>query len=179
MKSTFHPAAQRARWHLLAISLMYAALMPDIASACSMPLTNSEAKIKQIAQAMFEQASLVIDAEVVSPMNSDFEWQEGLVPIAYLKVLHVWKGEAPVFLIPVVYIDSCSIDLTTKGQKIRILLEGKGVFSADMGMNGASVVDLSKFNSEIDRLIGQRRSDDIAPFPGALETPPEDGSHSH
>jgi hypothetical protein len=113
----------------------------------------------------------VIDAEVVTPMSFGSAWRPGLTPIAYLRILRTWKGRIQQDLVPVVYISSCDIGLETKGERLRILLKGEGVFTADQGMNGGGVQDLTTYQAEIDGLAGRRRSPAMAHFPGAIPPP--------
>lgn len=129
------------------------------------------AQVRQQARNDFRRASAVIDAEVVVPMTFGADWKPGLTPIAYLRASKVWKGRVDRDAVPIVYITSCDIGLVTKGEKLRILLTGDGVFRADQGMNGGGVAELKTYNAEIDRLAGQRRPSAVAHFPGALPPP--------
>lgn len=127
-------------------------------SACSFPHRRlTSAQVRQQAQADFKRASAVIDAIVVEPMKFGSEWKPGLTPIAYLKASKVWKGKVNQELVPVVYITSCDIGLETKGERLRILLTGEGVFRAAQGMNGGGIRDQATYQAEIDLLAGQPR----------------------
>lgn len=127
-------------------------------SACSFPHRRlTSAQVRQQAQADFKRASAVIDAIVVEPMKFGSEWKPGLTPIAYLKASRVWKGKVNQELVPVVYITSCDIGLETKGERLRILLTGEGVFRAAQGMNGGGIRDQATYQAEIDLLAGQPR----------------------
>ena len=131
----------------------------------------TSAQVRQHARDDFKRASAVIDAVVVEPMKFGPEWKPGLTPTAYLKVLKVWKGHVGQELVPIVYITSCDIGLECKGERLRILLTGNGVFRADQGMNGGGIVDLSTYQAEIDRLAGGQRPSTLMHFPGAIPPP--------
>ncbi|WP_131599755.1 hypothetical protein [Sphingomonas sp. 37zxx] len=147
-------------------------LSPSAGSACSFAQGSMTAsQIKQQAADHFKRATVLIDAEVIEPMSSVSDSKPGLTPTAYLRVLKTWKGGVQPDLVPVVYISSCDIVLERKGERLRILLIGEGVFRADQGMNGGGVIDLPTYNAEIDRLAGQRRSTAMDQFPGALPSP--------
>lgn len=94
----------------------------------------------------------------------------GLTPVAYLRVIKVFKGGVPEYDAAVVYTNSCDIGLTVEGQKVRILLVGEGVFRAEQPMNGGGVSDIMVFNTEVDRIVGKACGSDFARFPG--EEPP-------
>lgn len=148
-----------------------AVLVSSAATACSFAERKlTTAQVRKQAQDNFKRASVVIDAQVIEPMKFGKEWKPGLTPIAYLKIMRIWKGRIRQEVLPVVYITSCDIGLETKGERLRILLTGEGVFTADQSMNGGGVLDLKTYQAEIDRLAGQRRSNALAHFPGA--TPP-------
>lgn len=137
--------------------------------ACSMASGKMSAlQIRRQAQSSFERSSAIVDAEVISPMDSGKSIQEGVAPIAFLRVIKSYKGEVGGDIIPVVYISSCDISLEEKGQMVRVLLVGNEVYRADQGMNGAGVSDLAEFNRELDRLVGQRRVASFAQFPGEI-----------
>ena len=141
-------------------------------SACSFAqrkLTPSQ--VRQQARNDFKRASAVIDAVVVEPMKFGPEWKPGLTPIAYLKASKIWKGHVEQESVPVVYITSCDIGLERKGERLRILLTGDGVFRADQGMNGGGIVDLTTYQAEIDRLAGRRRLPALMHSPGAIPPP--------
>ncbi len=96
----------------------------------------------------------------------------GREPTAYLRVIRNWKGRVPEGrVVRLLHLSSCDVALQTKGQKVRLLLMGDGVFRAGLAMNGAAA-DQSVFNREIDRLAGQPRAGDMAIFPGEGELPP-------
>jgi hypothetical protein len=142
--------------------------------ACSLPLRKlTAAQARQQARSDLSRASAVIDAEVIVPMRFGKDWKPGLTPTAYIKVLNIWKGTVERDL-PLVYISSCDISLERKGEKLRILLLGNGVFRADRGMNGGGILNLMTYQAEIDRLIGQRRSRALMHFPGAIPAPTHD-----
>lgn len=156
----------------IAAAGLWAAFSSSAGSACSLAqLELTSAQIRQQAREDFSRASAVIDAEVVEPMNLGADWKPGLIPIAYLKTLKALKGRVPQDLVPVVYVSSCHIALETKGERLRILLNGEGVFTADQSMNGAAVQDCATYQDEIDRLAGGRRLPALAHFPGAIPPP--------
>lgn len=104
-------------------------------------------------------------------MKFGADWKPGLTPIAYLRAFRVYKGRVHPDMVPLVYITSCDIGLATKGQKLRVLLSGEGVFRAEQSKNGGGIVDLATYEAEIDRLLGHRRSAGVTHFPGALTVP--------
>lgn len=145
---------------------------PATSVACSFARGKmTAAQVKQQARFDFRRASAVIDAEVVAPMTFGPDWKSGLTPIAYLKLTKIWKGQVKHDEVPIVYMTSCDIGLRTKGERLRLLLTGQGVFRANQGMNGGGIADLSIYNSEIDRLVGKRRSPALTHFPGQLPLP--------
>lgn len=156
----------------LAICLLSSACLtftPLPSFACSMaPRKMSALQIRQQAQSSFEQSSAIIDAEIISPMDTGKNVRDGLTPIAFLRVIGSYKGKFETDIIPVVYINSCDVSLEEKGQKVRILLVGNEVYRADQGMNGAGVSNLAEFNREVDRLVGQRRAASFAQYPGEV-----------
>ena len=148
-------------------------LVPDLARARQFPEGRPSAEAtRRLAQAAFEQATIVIDAEVLSPMRIGGVPRRGREPTACLRVIRNWKGRvAEGRVVRLVHLSSCDVALQTKGQNFRLLLMGDGVFRAGMAMNGAAA-DQAVFNREIDRLAGQPRIGDIAVFPGEGELPP-------
>jgi hypothetical protein len=161
-------------YKLLAIASagVSAVLFSPSANACSIAQRKlTVAQIRQQANDDFRRASVAVDAEVVEPMGFGSEWKPGFAPIAYLRITRVWKGTIQEEVFPVVYITSCDISLEKKGEKLRILLTGKGVFRADQTMNGAGVRDEETYQAEIDRLFGHKRSPALAHFPGAIAPP--------
>jgi hypothetical protein len=89
--------------------------------------------------------------------------------LAYIKVLHTWKGSVQDGFAPVAYLSSCDVMLAAKGQRVRILLSGTGTFTADQEMNGASVIyEKDAFDREIDRLVGAVRPADFTDAGTAL-----------
>ena len=161
----------KLRWGPLGLFL-FAALVPTPALACSyVSKRQSPAEIRQEARQAFSKANAVIDAEVTSPMLFGGAWKEGLTPIAYLKVLHAWKGNPPE-LLPVVYITSCDIGLLTKGEKVRLLLTGAGAYRAEQSLNGFGVSNPTLFFREIDRLVGHPKGPGFTEVPGG-PLPPE------
>ena len=144
------------------------------AHACSVvleKLTNQQ--IAQQAQEAFRQASLIIDAEVIEPMALGSEWQPGLIPAASLRVIAILKGKAENEFITVVYGSSCDIALFRKGERLRVLLLGEGIFQAEQILNGVAMPELKVFNAEIDRLAGRARPSEFSSFPGEEVTTPE------
>jgi len=117
-------------------------------------------------------ATTIVDGEVVYPMwAGDGPPPDGLLPVAFIKVSHVWKGQVEDNIAPVAYMSSCDVYLGIKGQKVRILLYGTQIFQADQDANGfAAVYQHDPFNREIDRLLGAPRPADFT-NPGSL--PPE------
>lgn len=132
-------------------------------------------QVRQKARDNFRRASAVIDAKVVLPMRFGQDWKAGLTPIAYLNPTRIWKGRVQHYDVPIIYLTSCDIGLRTKGERLRILLTGEGVFRADQGMNGGGSGDLATYNAEIDRLVGKRRSAALAHSPGARPLPARTG----
>jgi len=120
----------------------------------------------------YAQATTVVDGEVVVPMALDQNLPDGALPVAYIKVTHTWKGHVEDGIAPVAYVSSCNLGLESKGQKVRILLQGEGIFTADQSANGSEAVDEGDaFNREIDRLVGAPRPVDFT-NPGG-PPPPE------
>jgi hypothetical protein len=159
-------------WAFRVLSSLFLMAAPIPSYACSFPLHKMTAlEIRQQAQASFRRASVVVDAEVISPMRFDANWKEGLVPMASLRIIRTYKGRVNDAIISLVYMTSCDISLEQKGQRVRILLLGDGVYRSDQGMNGAAVSDLAEFNREVDHLVRQRRALYFAKFPGE-EAPP-------
>jgi hypothetical protein len=162
--------ACKLRWGLLG-PLLSATLVPTPAHACSyVPKRQSPAEIRKEARQAFSKANAIIDAEVTSPMLFGDAWKEGLTPIAYLKVLHVWKGNPP-DLVPVVYTTSCDIGLLTKGEKVRLLLTGAGAYRAEQSLNGFGISNPTLFLREIDRLVGYPKGPGFTEVPGAPPPP--------
>lgn len=164
---------------LLAVSGV--ALFTSVSSsACSFARKSlTSAQVRQQARDDFRRASAVIDAEVIAPMRFGPDWKSGLTPIAYLWASKTWKGRVQQDGVPIVYLTSCDIGLTAKGEKLRLLLTGEGIFRADQGMNGGGIVDLPTYNAEIDRLVGRRRSPALAHLPGALLPPTRKQTSGH
>lgn len=98
------------------------------------------------------------------------EMTPGSVPAAMLRVIKTWKGKADDEVI-VVYLSSCDITLEQSGQKMRILLNGDGVFRAYQSMNWGIGGDQADFNAAIDRLIGSKRPVTFTD-PGVIEERP-------
>ena len=150
------------------------ALGQSPASACSRAVRHySDKEISQMAARAFASATTIADGEVIAPMAAGLDLPEGTLPVAYIRVSRTWKGQIDSQydnVVPVAYLSSCDVFLGTKGQKLRILLNGTGIFTADQETNGwASVNEGDAFNREIDRLIGQPRPGDFTD-PG--EPPP-------
>jgi hypothetical protein len=126
-----------------------------------------------MAEDAYKSATTVIDGEVVYPMwVGDGPPPDGLMPVAYIKVSHIWKGHVEDNIAPVAYMSSCDVSLENKGQKVRILLYGTQIFQADQDANGfAAVYQRDAFNREIDRLLGAPRPSDFID-PGS-PPPPE------
>ena len=105
--------------------------------ACSYP-NNQPANgvIRQMAERAFRDATTVIDGEVISPML--FPYPQGTMPVACVKVLHTWKGRTRMGVAAIAAYTSCDVPLMLKGQKVRLLLSGIGVFTADAFNNGAA-----------------------------------------
>ncbi|RYF16313.1 MAG: hypothetical protein EOO77_12565 [Oxalobacteraceae bacterium] len=145
--------------------------------ACSfVRKTMTLPQVRQKARDNFRRASAVIDAEVVAPMAFGRDWKPGLIPLAYLKPTKIWKGRVQHDNVPIIYLTSCDIGLRTKGERLRLLLIGEGVFRADQSLNGGGSGDLSTYNAEIDRLVGKRRSPALARFPGDSQLPARRGN---
>ncbi len=138
-----------------------AALGSREASACSFPIRHhSEREIKEIADQAFDSSTTVVDGEVISAMSTSAP--DGTLPVAYIKVSHTWKGHVDDDIAPVAYLSSCDVMLAIPGQKIRILLKGSGIFTADQLANGSEAVyERDDFNREIDRLLGLKRPADF------------------
>jgi hypothetical protein len=148
------------------------AFAPSWASACSFELRHySDQEIKQIAERAVASATTIVDGEVISPMTMGDDLltmrpdlREGVLPVAYIKVSRVWKGHVEYDdFAPVAYFTSCDIGLDIKGQKIRILLSGTGIFTADQSNNGWQTGDQhAAFNREIDRILASPRPADFS-----------------
>jgi len=124
-----------------------------------------------MAEEAFAKASTIVDGEVVIPMTIRPDLPEGAMPVAYIKVSHIWKGNVEQNVAPVAYMSSCDLGLETKGQKVRVLLYNTGIFQADQEMNGgAAVHQQDAFNREIDRLVGSPRPGDFTE-PGSPPLP--------
>ena len=143
------------------------------ALACSFEMRHyTDSEIRQMAEQALSSATAVVDGEVVSPMFVG-ALPEGALPVAFIKVSRTWKGQVEDGIAPVVYASSCDVPLETKGQKVRILLNGSGVFTASQFANGAEAVyERTAFNHEIDRLLGAIRPADFRD-PGALPPAPK------
>lgn len=157
----------------LPVCAIVMSVAPAQGRACSSSLNKMTAQqIAKQAHASFRNASLIVDAEVLTPMNLGPALKPGLLPAAHLRVIKTWKGETKLDSILVVYVESCDINLERKGQKVRIALIGSsGVFRASQGMNGAGVSNLTIFNAAMDRFIGNPRSATFAKFPGEEPAP--------
>jgi hypothetical protein len=174
--ATLGSAASRMKNYNLATAMAAISALTLLAAspsrACSVAQQKlTPAQVRQQARNDFRRASAIIDGEVVAPMTFGVDWKHGLTPIAYVRASKVWKGRVERDAVPIVYITSCDIGLVTKGEKLRILLTGDGVFRADQSRNGGGVAELRTYNAEIDRLAGQRRPSALAHFPGALPPP--------
>ncbi len=141
------------------------------AFACSFPIRHhTDLEIRQMAKQALASATTVLDGEVISPMFVGVP-PDGTLPVAAIKVSRAWKGHVEDDIVPVAYFSSCDVFLETKGQKVRILLSGTGIFTANQFANGAhAVYEKAAFNREIDRLLGALRAADFTD-PGTL--PPE------
>lgn len=145
---------------------------PSQAVGCSFLLRHySELEVKQMAKDAFAKATTVIDGEVIAPMAVGENAPEGTLPVAAIKVYQIWKGHIEDDIVLVAYVSSCDIGLVTKGQKVRILLSGTGIFTADQETNGwVAFEQTSDFDREIDRLVGATRPADFT-RPGELPAP--------
>jgi hypothetical protein len=159
----------RLRLVLPFLSLLPVLILASLpAKACSFPhIETSPEKIKHAAQVAFSQSDSVIDAEVLSPMVLGSALKDGLTPMAELRVLNSWKGlhkkDDVVF---VIFLSSCDIALQTKGEKIRILLNGSHeMYRAEQSFNGYGNAR-RPYNVEIDRLIRRVRPAYISADPG-------------
>jgi hypothetical protein len=122
-----------------------------------------------MAQRAIASATTIVDGEVISPMAIGSELPEGALPVAYIKVLRTWKGKVEDDMAPVAYVSSCDLGLETKGQKIRVLLSGQGIFTADQENNGRHAVQQREaFDRQVDRILGAPRPADFT----AAGTPP-------
>ena len=122
---------------------------------------------------MAEQAlvssTVVVDGEVISPMLVGLP-PDGTMPMAAVKVIRTLKGRVDDEIIPVAYFSSCDVALGTKGQKVRLLLSGAGIYTASQGNNGfVAVYEREAFNHAVDRLLGSARP---AGFTDPGEPPP-------
>lgn len=166
-------------WAFRSVSSLCLMLAAIPSHACSLRMRKlTSLQLRHQAQSSFAGASVVVDAEVISPMRFGADWKEGLVPMAALRVIRSYKGHVADDVIPVVYITSCDVSLEQKGRRVRIMLLGDGVFRSEQGMNGAASSDLTEFNREVDRLVGQRRASAFARFPGE-EAPPRKSKSVH
>src|SRR5207248_8006010 len=101
---------------------------------------HADREIKQMAAEAFASATTIVDGEVISPMAIGPNLPDGVMPVAYIKVSHTWKGHVDENIAPVAYMSSCDLSLEIKGQKIRILLNGTGIFTANQETNGFAAV---------------------------------------
>jgi hypothetical protein len=149
------------------------ALAPAQALACSFPIRHhSNQEIVQIAQEALTSSTTVIDGEVVTPMFDGENLPDGTLPVAYIKVSRTWKGSVDGGYATVAYFSSCDVHLGLPGQKLRILLNGTGIFTASQSANGVEAVyERDAFNRAIDRLLGATRPADFTD-PGS-PPPPE------
>lgn len=144
------------------------------ASACSWPdRSMTAAQVRAYAREQFAQASLVVDAEVASPMSLTAD--RGQLQVAFLRVIRRIKGPGDVEeVISVVVTSSCDIQLLKKGERVRILLsDGPNLFTASMAMQGPLTYRESagsEFNAEIDRLAGGQRPSGFSAYPGELHS---------
>ena len=140
------------------------------AVGCSFPLRHySDPEIKEMAEQAFAKATTVIDGEVISPMALGENAPEGTLPVAAIKVYYTWKGHVEDDIALVAYVSSCDISLDTKGQRIRILLSGTGIFTAGQEANGSMAYEQrNDFDREIDRLVGAARPSADFARPGDL-----------
>lgn len=161
---------------MFAAALLLAA--PD-AFACSiLPQNLSRAQVESYAREQYAKATAVVDAEVEEPMEFGPAYKSGLMPVATLRVIRRYKG-TPQFpgaeRILMVYLTSCDIELSRKGERIRILLtSGPELYRAEITANGPSTQredGLAEFNAEIDRLAGTPRPAGISTYPGAIDPP--------
>ena len=130
--------------------------------ACSRVMRHySNSEISLMAARAYESATTVVDGEVISPMANQHDLPDGALPVAYIKIAHAWKGKVDSEsdgIVAVAYESSCDVFLGIKGQKLRILLSGTGIFTADQETNGwAATLNGDAFNRAIDQLIGQPR----------------------
>ena len=151
-----------SRWISAALAF---AILQAPAHACSYaPASNSPSEIKRAAKQSFDRADAIVDLEVVDPID----WKRkdaGRFRFARYRVLRSWKGSlAAGRLIRVPFLRPCDITFP-KADKRRILLEVSGGFlSMDGALNGARY-DQSKFDREIDNLIGNDRTASLPTFP--------------
>jgi hypothetical protein len=143
------------------VTLIFSFLRPTQVLACSFAYQHhTSQEIQRMAAAALSASTTVIDGEVISPMF--FPAPEGTLPVAYIKVSHTWKGQADDGFAAVAYFSSCDLPLVIKGQKVRILLNGTGIFTADAFANGAEAFEQrAVFNREIDRILGTPRAADF------------------
>ncbi|MBN8813226.1 MULTISPECIES: hypothetical protein [unclassified Sphingomonas] len=167
----------RIQWQhcgMFAAALLLAA--PD-ALACSRSLKPmSRAQIESYARARYAEASTVVDAEVELPMGFGPS-EGGVIPAAVLRVIGHYKGARSPGdeRIALIYFSSCDVELTRKGERVRILLTGgPELYRADQTANvlvSTREAGQGEFNAEIDRLVGTPRPVGFSTYPGAVELP--------
>lgn len=159
---------------VIAVSMSLAGFLAGSGSAvaCTFAVRHhSDQEIRKMAREAVASASAIVDGEVISPMMAG-PVPDGALPVAAIKVSRTLKGRLDDEIIPVAYFSSCDVALETKGQKLRILLSGDGIFTASQGENGfEAVYERAAFNREVDLLLGSSRPTDFVD-PGA-PAPPE------
>ena len=151
----------------IAAFLLCSTGMPGVAHACDWALKKqTPADIRARARASFARADAVVDVEVTEPTGSGKNWKPGFVPIAYVRVIHSWKGNLSGTFVPIIYLTSCDIALERKGEKARLLLTGKSVFRAEQELNGGGNADGALFNRTIDAEVRHPRPRSYNTYPG-------------
>lgn len=147
------------RWIAAAVAF---AIIPTPAHACSYG-RRDDSEIKKVAKESFDRADAIVDLEAIAPVNWKKKVGAERLRFAQYKVLRSWKGGlAAGRLIRVWVRGTCDLDFA-KGYKGRVLLEvDRGFLSIDGALNGAAF-DQSKFDREIDALIGDDRTSPSPP----------------
>jgi len=146
--------------HWMPIAALASAMLCTPSHACSYaPANNSPFEIKKAAKEYYERAVVVADLELIEPIDWKSPKPRSCCRFARYKVIQSWKGGLPAGrLIRIPIARPCDTSISRKGDRRRVLLEVYGgYFSMDGGLNGARY-DQSKFNREIDALVGHDRT---------------------
>jgi hypothetical protein len=150
---------QQFRLSALPMILAGVAISSSDASACSRSVRHySDGEIKQLAAKAVASATAIVDGEVIVPMATGTDLPEGTLPVAYIKVEHTWKGRVEDDIATVALTTYCDVPLEVRGQRVRILLSGVGIFNAEQELNGwAAPSQTDAFNRAVDHILGAPR----------------------